>query len=102
MGSRRIEALVLGLPPDSAVARSNDEATAAGWGVTEELLTLIAELIDLQIRNFLAANGVKKGKMPQPLRIQRPWQEKKAKPKATKDDLRSIFAGAIVPPKKES
>lgn len=90
----------MGLPRDCAVGRSVSEELRAGWDSNEELLALNAELLDALNRNFLAANGVKRGQLPQPIKIRRPVQ--KPKRQATKDDLKRIFKGAIMTPKRET
>lgn len=45
-----------------------------GWTYTEELLALIAEILDQSTRLFIMANSKKGTKPPDPLEIQRPGQ----------------------------
>lgn len=71
MGARRVLALTRGLPPDSALARSiNPEAAA--WGNTEELLAVLAELIDHGNRLLFSVNRGKGTRIPEPIKIRRP------------------------------
>jgi hypothetical protein len=86
--------LVKGLPPTSASARALDEGLRVGWGFTEELLATAIEVIDLGNRNFLQANGVKRHSLPKPIFIDRPLRPRKRR-KATSDDLKRVFGGAV-------
>lgn len=53
---------------DSALARKYTH----GWGMPEELAAVAVEIAHENFRAFLAANGVKRGRLPAALRIPRP------------------------------
>lgn len=102
MGARKIESLVLGLPPDCATYRSHDEAVRVGWGWNEELLATIAELVDWGNRHFLAANGVKSHQLPRPLEINRPLEKKVPRRKATAADFQDMMPVITAEAEKET
>lgn len=68
---RRLWVLIQGLPPEAAVW-DNDR-----WGWTEELLALVAELLDTGNRNNAVLHGVKESKLGKPLKVERPGKRKK-------------------------
>lgn len=70
LSARRLSALVKGLPPGSAVGRE----LSAGWGVTEELLATLIEVVDRGDRWFYSAHSPPGARMPEPLVIPRPGQ----------------------------
>lgn len=55
---------------------------------------MIAELLHAQYRAFLAANGIKKHRLPAPLHIPRP-ADLRPRPRARSDnDVRAVIAAA--------
>lgn len=90
MGARKLEALMAGLPHDSALARDVNEATAHGWSQDTELLASIAELLDVSNRYYLSAHGVSQGQLGRPLYIPRPFR-RAVKRAATRDELAQMF-----------
>lgn len=46
------------------------------WGTIQELAALLVEISYESYRAFLAANGVKRGRLPPPLRVPRPHSTK--------------------------
>lgn len=66
-----------------------------GWSNTDELLALLAELVDHSNRQFHAAHL--KGSPPKPLRVPRPHEQAQQteplKP-ATVSEMKEFFAGA--------
>lgn len=94
MGARRLQSLILGLPPSSALAKEISPETS-GWGTSEELLATVAELVDLGNRQFAMANSKKGSKAPKPIKITRPWEVKKApKRVASADEISELMGGA--------
>ena len=71
VGARRIFALVRGLPMGGALHKALHPDTFA-WTHQDELLAIIAEILDHGNRLFLMANTKKGAKMPPPLEIARP------------------------------
>jgi hypothetical protein len=67
-GMRRLRALIEGLPPSAMFWRREP-----GWGTTEELLALNAEVTHSAIRVLLAAFSKKGSSLPKPLHVPRPW-----------------------------
>lgn len=65
------------------------------WTNNEELLAVIAELVDSLIQLFYAANTRKGAKPLTPLRIPRPGREEPLKPKPTPTDLRRFFGRSL-------
>lgn len=91
VGLRRLRALIGGLPPGSAVHRSVDPA-GYGWRNTEEMLALIAQLIDHTNRLLFART--QKGQVPKPIHIKRPWERvPERRPVASPDEVRAFFKG---------
>lgn len=75
--------LLVGLGPESALNRKNNPSY--WWGVQEELMATIAELIDRHEIHYVMANS-KDGKGPKPISIPRPYkdgEEKENKPKTS-------------------
>lgn len=88
MGMRRFQALVEALPLESALARATSKRAEVGWGATEDLLALNAELLDRAWLHSLQVAGVKQHNLPKPLRIPRPDDEPpKPKRKVTAKEL---------------
>jgi hypothetical protein len=63
--------LVAGLPRESALARALRPDLAA-WSQTDELLALVAELIDHGNRLYFSAHTTARDTQPEPLRVRRP------------------------------
>lgn len=96
-GGRRLFSLVSKLPPESALAASL-QGEAFGWRNSEELLALIAELLDLNNRLFVQANSKPGSPRPKPLEIPRPYratEPDRPQPKATADEITRFFKGHI-------
>lgn len=92
IGARRLEALINGLPPGSALHRAVDpDGWGAGWTNQEELLAAICELIDTNNRLFLMANTKKNAKQPRPLHIPRPRDKKPERVKADGESLKALM-----------
>jgi hypothetical protein len=90
-GVRRIQSLVLGLPIDSASARSYDpERLGIGWRLEHDLLTTIAELVDHSNRLAYGFNTKKGTRIPDPINIPRPGT-KREKRKATPQEVRALL-----------
>lgn len=70
IGGRRLRALIDGLPPDAMLWRR-----VPGWGSTEELLALNAEVTHAVVRVLIAAFSKKGASVPKPLRVPRPERE---------------------------
>lgn len=94
---RRLSVLVRGIPAESALGVSTG-GYRPGWGATEELLALLAELVDAGNRTFFRVHSKRGAQQPKPLEITRPPDPNEA-PKerrpATSEDLRAIFGGAV-------
>lgn len=94
MTPRRLRNLVAGLPRDSAFfAAAHPEA--AKWSQTDELLACLIEVTDRVHLRHLSALGAKR--LPKPVTVNRPKapSAKPARRKATSEDLRRIFGGAV-------
>lgn len=101
IGVRKLESLIGGLPLDGSLARVlAPETVGRGWGYQEELLAIIAEVVDVGNRNFVEANKKKGAQTPKPIFIPRPGRVQ-TKRKATREDLKQMFGSAIVKKKKE-
>jgi hypothetical protein len=76
--ARELWDLIAHLPPgESALWRAaNPERARDGWRTSDDLLALIAELLDRQYRQYVAFETGGKSKM-QPLEIPRPGAPKK-------------------------
>lgn len=94
MGARKIESLVNGLSPGGSLMREVDDYTRVGWGHKEELMASLIEVVDLQTRYFLSAHGVKR--LPKPIRILRPIDERPKKRKATLQEIQGISSNMPV------
>jgi hypothetical protein len=84
---------VNGLPLNGALARAYDpHRLGRGWGAQEELLALIAELVDANTRMFLCAHLPRGQKPPKPIFIRRPDDnERKARPKSTPSQTKKLM-----------
>lgn len=92
---RRLSVLVRGIPAESALGFSTG-GYRPGWGATEELLALVAEVIDHGNRLFFKAHSKRGAQQPKPLKITRPadpLEEPKKRRPATSEDLREMFGG---------
>ncbi len=95
MSTRLLLNLVRALPPDSAIARATDPHAAVGWGNAEELLALLAELVDLGNRTFLSANARPGVRVPEPVQIPRPGESVEVCRRASPSDVsRLLDAGS--------
>lgn len=96
MDVRRVEALINGLPTDSAYSRdANPTTVGSNWGHVEELLATVAQLIDLGNRQFAMANSKRGSRMPEGIKIRRPW-ERTIKRQATAAEVQALL-GLDVP-----
>lgn len=92
---RRLAVLVRGIPAESALGVSAG-GYRPGWGATEELLALLAELVDLGNRTFYRVHSKRGAQQPKPLKIPRPTEDEEPRKKrrpATSDDLVEMFGG---------
>jgi hypothetical protein len=91
IGVRRLESLIAGLPLTGATARALSERAAVGWTTDTDLLALIAELLDYSNRQQYAMH-VKNAKIPQPIHIPRPEDERirRERQQASVEDMKSI------------
>lgn len=83
------------LPPGSPLHRATDP-NGWSWGTTDELLAMLAELVDMGNRLFIQANSKKGSRQPKPLEITRPWQSEEPPQQqthrhATADEIRTFF-----------
>lgn len=95
VGCRRLLTWLRQLPPGSPLHRSADPE-GASWSTTDELIALVAELVDLSNRLFVQANSKKGAPAPKPIEIRRPWHTERAKQKhprraATAEEIRAFF-----------
>jgi hypothetical protein len=101
MGLRRLRSLLSGLPWDSQLGRVLEvpDPAQTRWGNAEELLTILVNLTDMSIRNFIMANSKKGTPPPKPfVKITKPHEiteEKKPKRQATPDEMRAFFGGNV-------
>lgn len=96
--------LISGLPPTgTAIARATG-GDIPGWGNAEELLALIAELLDGGNRMFFSAHTKKGTTAPKPLEVRRPIAHDQAdddvelveaprKRQATSEEIKAFFGG---------
>lgn len=91
LGTRRLMALLRGLPQESNFQRELNPDT--GWGYQEELLALLAELMDYGNRLFYAAAPFKSKKKMEPIKIPRPGGEKREKKKPSHEEIMRFFGG---------
>lgn len=89
-------ALVKGLPWDSAYGRALDvpDPAQGRWGHTEELLKVVAELIDMNARLFIQANQKPNSPAPKPfVKLRRPddRDEPQGKRMATPQEMAAMF-----------
>lgn len=95
MGVGKIESLIRGLPLESAFGRSmHPDSVGVGWGMSEELLASVCELLDVNNRQFATAHSKKGTKLPPALRITRPYT--KPKRNATAREIRRLMGGVEV------
>lgn len=95
---RRLAVLVRGIPAESALGFATG-GYRPGWGATEELLAVLAELVDLGNRTFFRVNSKRGAQQPRPIEIPRPPdpnEEPKKRRPATSEDLKALFGGAAV------
>lgn len=89
-----------GLPQGGAFHRSL-RPESFGWTHTDELLAVLAELVDYSNRLFMLANTKKGTKLPDPLQINRPGEDpqkrkdaaKNVKRKPTHEEVVRFFGG---------
>lgn len=90
---RRLAALVRWIPPESSLGLSTG-SHRPGWGATEELLKLVAELVDHGNRLFYSAHKRRGAPTPKAIEILRPPDPleapKKRRP-ATSEELKALF-----------
>lgn len=90
-----MQALVSGLPIESATARSYDpERLGVGWRIEHDLMSLVAELVDHSNRLLFAFNTKKGTRVPEPIFIPRPGQRRR---KASPKELRAFLKERGVP-----
>lgn len=87
--------LVRGLPPRSTVVRDTN-TDGKEWGTVEELLSLVAEELDMANRIAYAAAAGKRAKMWKPLEVPRPYTRRPTKP-STPSELRKFFKAQGTP-----
>lgn len=89
-------ALIKGLPYGSATQRAVDPE-GHRWGITEELLAVLIELIDHSNRMYLSVNSKKGTPLPPAVRIPRPGEQAKQSRRrpSTPDELKRAFGAAI-------
>lgn len=83
-----MSALVEGLPPDGALARRDPHWR---WTQTDDLLILVAQLIDHG--NRLSHAATQKSPIPHPIELRRPWESEPEPKMASVEDMRT-FLGA--------
>lgn len=84
--------LVEWLPNGSALHRSYNERVDLGWGPAEELLALVAELVDTG--NIYLHNAHFKKPHPDHITLTRPWEIPERR-QATVADLKRVFGGSV-------
>lgn len=90
ISSSRMDALISHLGPGTAIFREINPEWS--WGNQEELLALIAELIDRLDRHFVMANS-QNGKAWEPISIPRPFrQESQPQKGTTMEELKGLIA----------
>lgn len=75
-----------------------DRVEREQWDTTAQLLALVAELIDLGNRNFVAVHSKKGSQIPDPIQIDRPGPNgasSNGKRKATAAEMKAFFGGAV-------
>jgi hypothetical protein len=76
---------------------------AAEWSTHIELTAALCELFDYGNRLFMMANKAKGGRVPDPIKIERPQQEPLGPRKqATKQEIAAFFAGKVRSSAKEN
>lgn len=80
IGARRLYALVKGMSTRSAIARSFNDGQE--WNNSDELLAVLAELVDTTNRILYQANAKKGSRVWEPLKIGRPGEAARARAKA--------------------
>jgi hypothetical protein len=98
---RRLRNLIVHLPPDSAFVRTvapRLPATPAPWSTGDNLLALIAELVDANTRAFISAYSKPNSPAPKPIKIPRPDDGSggEAGPVSmSSPEARTFFAGSV-------
>lgn len=72
------------------------DSLGSDWGITEELLAKIIEIIDLGNRQFVMANVKKGTRIPDPIRIPRPGELKKSRRTASANEIVELLGGSAV------
>lgn len=89
---RRFRNLVVALPRESATVRAL--VPHPDWGMREELLAGIAELVDQGNRWFYSAHKSSSAADPEPVRIRRPWDPAAVPARSSTDDMLRFFGRA--------
>lgn len=101
---RRLAALILHLPPESATSRRH-QTDADHWTTTDELLATLIEIVDATSLR-LARLWTKKGTtLPKPVSIPRPYEPSRPPVMSMSDPRVRQFFGGVVrysPPKDDS
>lgn len=101
---RRLAALILYLPPTSAVARIHQTA-ADRWTQDHELLATLITVVDAASLRLVKLFAKKGTKLPKPVHVDRPYETKRPKPMSMSDPRVRAFFGSVVrysPPKDTS
>jgi hypothetical protein len=88
--------LVKQIPLHGAFGRAVEAIQAQTWQQSEELLALIAELIDTNNRLLFMVNSKKGTPPPKALKIERPHQKPKKRRAATNEELIEMFGATRV------
>lgn len=91
MSIRRLRALIRGIPPDSALQRAFDPNWR--WSSTDELLSSLIEVTDRNGRWFAQVHARKGSKVPDPVRIPRPWEREEKSLVSSPEQVRAFFSG---------
>jgi hypothetical protein len=92
VGLRRLRSLIAGLPTESATKFKPPDPKA--WTRDQQLLALLAELVDYGNRNFIAAHTKKGSPQPKPIKIPRPGKQE-PQPVGPAAALMRLSGGAI-------
>lgn len=74
------------------------QTVGADWGITQELIASLAELVDLNNRLFIVANSKKGARTPDRIIIKRPWEVLKDRRKATPKEITELMGGGTLVP----